>query len=229
MDSFHPSRERINRTEMITPLSSTWRRNFHRNFFHNAPHWPVQCLSTGVFRGAGAGLIMTGDGRYCAGWRGTMPPVVYPVLQGSGRKFRPEGAGRIHERPPVPANGSGQAPVLASLYPGNLVRRRGSLIMLLAVWNGAVTTVRPGQIVAGSDHGSNHQRQPSVLTRGQNGRRHLTRCGASFGSHIRAADGTKCALKNVVQIARTPCPEMETGVVSLLQGFCRVWLSKLPG
>jgi hypothetical protein len=127
MGSFHPSPERINRTEMITPLSSTWRRNFHRNFFHNAAHWPAQCLSTGVFRGAGAGLIMTGDGRYCAGWRGTMPPVVYPVLQGSGRKFRPEGAGRSHERPPVPANGSGQAPVSASLYPGNLVRRRGSL------------------------------------------------------------------------------------------------------
>src|SRR5262249_28114214 len=26
--------ERINKTEMITPLPSTWRRNFHRNFMH---------------------------------------------------------------------------------------------------------------------------------------------------------------------------------------------------
>jgi len=34
----------------------------------------------GVFRGAGAGLIMMGDGRYCAGWRGMMRPLVTPPL-----------------------------------------------------------------------------------------------------------------------------------------------------
>ena len=39
----------------------------------------------------------------------------------------------------------------------------------------------------------------------------------------------KHVLKNVMQIARKPCPGMETGVVSLLQGFCRVWLPKLHG
>jgi len=57
---------------------------------HYGAHWPAQCLPTGAFRGAGARLIMMGDGRYCAGWRGMRRPLMCPVLQRPGLEFRPE-------------------------------------------------------------------------------------------------------------------------------------------
>ena len=85
-----------------------------------------------------------------------------------------------------------------------------------------VATRPRGLVVAAGCDSRNPHRQPSVLARNQKEAQHLVRCNAIGCGHMRTVDGAKRALKNVVQIARKPCHAMGTGVVSLLQGFCRV-------
>ena len=85
-----------------------------------------------------------------------------------------------------------------------------------------VTTGLWGFLVADGRHNHNHQRRPSSLACGQKEARLLVHCNAIGCGHMRAVGDAKRVLKNVMQIARKPCPGMETGVVSLLQGFCRV-------
>ena len=92
-----------------------------------------------------------------------------------------------------------------------------------------VTTGPWGLLVVDGRHNHNHQRRPSSLACRQKQAQHLARCNAIGCGHMRTVDGAKRVLKNVMQIARKPCLGMETGVVSLLQGFCRVWLPKLHG
>ena len=92
-----------------------------------------------------------------------------------------------------------------------------------------VTTRLRRLVVGGERDCHNPHGWPSSLASCQKEAQHLARCNAIGCGHMRAEGGAKRVLKNVVQIARKPCHGMGTGVVSLLQGFCRVWLSKLHG
>ena len=84
------------------------------------------------------------------------------------------------------------------------------------------TTRLRGLLVASRRDSHNPQHRPRSLVRCRKEAQRLARCNAIGCGHMRTVDGAKRALKNVVQIARKPCHGMGTGVVSLLQGFCRV-------
>jgi hypothetical protein len=85
-----------------------------------------------------------------------------------------------------------------------------------------VTTGLRGLLVAGGCH--NPQSSASAELLGPRPKRSATsgslQCNRLW-SYTRCG-GAKPVLKNVMQIARKPCHGMGTGVVSLLQGFCRV-------
>lgn len=81
-------------------------------------------------------------------------------------------------------------------------------------------------LVAGGRHAPQSSASAQFLGSRPKEAQHLARRNAIGCGHMRVADDPKRVLKNVMQIARKPCFGMGTGVVSLLQGFCRVWLSK---
>jgi len=85
-----------------------------------------------------------------------------------------------------------------------------------------VTTRLRRLVVGGERDCHNPHGWPSSLISCQKKRNTWLVCNAIGCGHMCAVDGTKPVLKNVVQIARKPCHGMGTGVVSLLQGFCRV-------
>ena len=92
-----------------------------------------------------------------------------------------------------------------------------------------VTTGPQGLLVVGKRHSRNPQGGSSSLARCQKRSAALGSLQCNRLWSYGAVGSAKRVLKNVVQIARKPCHGMGTGVVSLLQGFCRVWLSKLHG
>ena len=95
-------------------------------------------------------------------------------------------------------------------------------MMLLFTWNGAATTVLPGPFAVGGRHQSRSSTSAQLLSPLPKELQHLARFKCKRLRSYAPRGRRQARLKNVVQIARKPCPEMETGVVSLLQGFCRV-------
>jgi hypothetical protein len=143
--------------KVITPRHMM-RRNLHRNCI-TLPVRPSEMPLRAVFRGAGTGPVMVGDGRGCTGCCEAVQPAWRPLLQGSAR--RSQGPARWSGRSSVTPPGL-RFPLRPQVYRG-LPADVAAPPVTGRPTAGRPTAPREAPLVRPSEGGRNHEWPPMLI------------------------------------------------------------------